>query len=61
MQSRNDYEGGDFQPVRNRRRRKIIVGPKVDETLNVAKQEVHLHLWRLTPETKEDDVVQYCL
>lgn len=53
-------EGGEFQVVRRRRPRTVIIGNKADESLIVAEKQGYLHLWRLSPETKEDDVVNYC-
>lgn len=52
--------GGEFQVVRRRRPRTVVIGNKTDETLTVAEKQAYLHLWRLSPETKEDDVVNYC-
>lgn len=52
-------EGDSFQVVNRRKPRKFIIGKKQDDGLLVAQKEVHLHIWRLSPSTTEDDLTNY--
>lgn len=57
MNEEADEDG--FILKKSRRKRNIVLGKKIDNDLEVAVKEIDLHVWRLSPNVVEQDVVKY--